>query len=310
MNVFDRIIGYSDIKQELIQIADTMKNREVYRELGVSTPRGLLLYGNPGLGKTLMAKCLIEASGRTAFTCRKTEPDGEFIKVIKDTFDRAVENAPSIVFLDDMDKFANDDDNHRDSEEYVTVQSCIDDAKDKEIFVLATANDTSKLPRSLVRAGRFDRRIEVEAPEEEDAEKIIAFYLSQKKLGGDLDARVIAPLLGGRSCATLETVINEAGLIAGYRRTSCVTMEHILEACLRIVHHLPSIPENRPAIDLKAGKVDALVCYHRAETYLYDMVANGEVMYRKSLEAAVEGQNKAREALNGTLPDKRWTFDG
>ncbi len=55
---------------------------------------------------------------------------------------------------------------------------------------------------------------------------------------------------------------------------------------------------------------NALVCYHRAETYLYDMVANGEVMYRKSLEAAVEGQNKAREALSGTLPDKRWTFDG
>ena len=274
MNAFERIVGYSEIKQELVQIADTMKNRDVYRELGVSTPRGLLLYGNPGLGKTLMAKCLIEASGRTAFICRKTEPDGEFIKVIKDTFDRAVENAPAIVFLDDMDKFANDDDNHRDSEEYVTVQSCIDDAKDKEIFVLATANDTSKLPRSLVRAGRFDRRIEVEAPEEEDAEKIIAYYLSQKKLGGDLDARVIAPLLSGRSCATLETVINEAGLIAGYRRTDCVTMEHILEACLRIVHHLPAVPEGRPAIDLEAGKVDALVCYHEAGHAVAEEVLN------------------------------------
>ncbi len=85
MNAFEKIIGYSEIKQELVQIADTMKNREIYRELGVSTPRGLLLYGDPGLGKTLMEKCLIEASGRTAFTCRKTEPNGEFIKVIKDT---------------------------------------------------------------------------------------------------------------------------------------------------------------------------------------------------------------------------------
>ena len=112
MNAFNRIIGYSEIKQELVQIADTMKNREIYRELGVSTPRGLLLYGDPGLGKTLMAKCLIEASGRTAFTCRKTEPNGEFIKVIKETFDQAVENAPAIVFLDDMDKFANEDTDH------------------------------------------------------------------------------------------------------------------------------------------------------------------------------------------------------
>ncbi len=274
MNAFDRIIGYSRIRQELIKIADTMKNRDVYRELGVSTPRGLLLYGDPGLGKTLMAKCLIEASGRPAFTCRKTEPDGEFIKVIKDTFDRAVENAPAIVFLDDMDKFANDDDSHRDSEEYVTVQSCIDDARDEEIFVLATANDTSKLPRSLVRAGRFDRRIEVEAPGEEDAEKIIAFYLSQKKLGGDLDTKVIAPLLSGRSCAALETVINEAGLIAGYQRTSRVTMEQILEACLRIVHHLPPVPEDRPVIDLKAGKPDALVCYHEAGHAVVEEVLN------------------------------------
>ena len=264
MNAFEKIIGYSEIKQELVQIADTMKNREIYRELGVSTPRGLLLYGDPGLGKTLMAKCLIEASGRTAFTCRKTEPNGEFIKVIKDTFDQAAENAPAIVFLDDMDKFANDDDDHRDSEEYVTVQSCIDDARDKEIFVLATANDIYKLPRSLIRAGRFDRSIEVETPELEDAEKIIAHYLSQKKLGGDLDSRVIATLLSGRPCATLETVINEAGLLAGYRRSSCVTMEHILEACLRIVHNVPPLPEGRPAVDLSQGRMDAMMCCHEA----------------------------------------------
>ena len=274
MNAFDRIIGYSEIKQELVQIADTMKNREVYQELGVSTPRGLLLHGDPGLGKTLMAKCLIEASGRTAFTCRKTEPNGEFIKVIKETFDQAMENAPAIVFLDDMDKFANDDDSHRDSEEYVTVQSCIDDAKDKEVFVLATANDTSKLPRSLVRVGRFDRRIKVETPEADDAEKIIAHYLSQKRLGKDLDPRVIATLLRNRSCATLETVINEAGLIAGYRRTGCVTMEHVLEACLMIVHNLPAMPENRPVIDLNIGKEDALVCYHEAGHAVAEEVLN------------------------------------
>ena len=302
MNAFDRIIGYSDIKQELIQIADTMKNREVYQELGVSTPRGLLLYGAPGLGKTLMAKCLIEASGRTAFTCRKTEPDGEFIKVIKDTFDRAVENAPAIVFMDDMDKFANDDDRHRDSEEYVTVQACIDEAKDKEIFVLATANDTDKLPRSLVRAGRFDRRIEVEAPEEKDAEKIIAHYLSRKKLGNDLDPRVIATLLRGRSCATLETVINEAGLLAGYRRNSCVTMENILEACLRIVHHLPSFPGDRPAVDLSAGKMDALICYHEAgHTVVQEVLCPGSV----SLVVARYEQSCRKGFTHGRKTDQR-----
>ena len=131
MNAFDKVIGYSYEKRELEKISDTLKNRETYRKLGVSSPKGLLLFGEPGLGKTLMANCLIEASGRTAYTCRKTEPNGEFIKVIKDTFKRAVENAPAIVFMDDMDKFANDDNRHRDSEEYVTVQSCIDGIRGK-----------------------------------------------------------------------------------------------------------------------------------------------------------------------------------
>lgn len=227
MNSFDRIIGYTAEKQELIRIADTLKNREAYRALGASSPRGLLLHGEPGVGKSLMAKCLIDASGRAAFTCRKTEPNGEFVKTIKETFDRAAENAPSIIFLDDMDKFANDDSSHRDSEEFVTVQSCIDEAKDKEVFVLATANDIDKLPRSLVRAGRFDRTIEVAAPAEKDAAEIIRHYLSQKKLAEGLDPETIADVLSGRSCATLETVINEASLLAGYQRTACVTMEHI-----------------------------------------------------------------------------------
>ena len=132
MKAFDRIIGYREIKSQLIVIADTLKNREAYRALGVDMPRGLLLYGEPGVGKSLMAKCLIEASGLSVFTCRKTEPNGEFVKTIKNTFDRASQAAPSIVFLDDMDKFANGDQRRRDCEEYVTVQACIDETKGRD----------------------------------------------------------------------------------------------------------------------------------------------------------------------------------
>lgn len=262
MNAFEKIIGYSEIKQELVQIADTMKNREVYRALGASSPSGLLLYGVPGVGKSLIAKCLIEASGREVFTCRKTEPDGEFVKTIKETFDRAAEHAPSIVFLDDMDKFANDDDSHRDSDEYVTVQSCIDEAKGKEVFVLATANDTSKLPRSLLRSGRFDHKIKVDTPKGRDAEEIIRHYLSKKKLANDLDTGAISEILSGRSCAALETVINEASLIAGYKRADRVTMEHVMEACLHIVFKLK--PGPHAAIDLTRDGPEARTVIHEA----------------------------------------------
>ena len=262
MSTFDKIIGYGEIKQELIRIADTLKNWEIYKSLGAASPRGLLLYGEPGVGKSLMAKCLMEASGREVFACRKTEPDGEFVKTIKETFDRAAEHEPSIVFLDDMDKFANDDEGHRDSEEFVTVQSCIDEVKGREVFVLATANAIHKLPRSLVRAGRFDRRIEVDTPDAEDAKRIIGHYLAQKKLTGDLDYAAIAAILSGRSCASLETVINEAALLAGYQRAEHVTMDHIMEASLRIVHGIPH--GSHIPVDLNVDGDMARSVYHEA----------------------------------------------
>lgn len=235
MKAFDKIIGYASLKQELMQISDTLKNREFYDKLGVSAPRGLLLYGEPGVGKSLMASAIIEESGRPVFRCRKDEPNGDFVKKIKATFEKAAENAPSIVFLDDMDKFANGDEKHPDAEEYVTVQSCIDETKGKEVFVLATANDTDCLPDSLQRAGRFDRTIEVGLPMGEDAIEIVAYYLKSKRFVEGIDPTVIAKIMIGHSCADLETVINEAGLYAGYERAESITMEHFLKACLRTV---------------------------------------------------------------------------
>ena len=255
---FEPVIGYKSIKNEMIKICDIMRNREFYSKLGVSVPNGLLLSGDPGLGKTLMANCIIKASGRKAFTCRKDKPDGDFVNHIKSTFDEAVKNAPSIVFLDDMDKFANGDSSHRNSEEFVTVQSCIDDAKNKDVFVLATINDEDAIPESLLRAGRFDNRISVVSPKGEDAEKIVEHYIKRKNFVSDVDVKTITKLLNGASCAELETVINQAGVYAGFNRKDKIEMDDIVKSCLRIIHKAPEKENAYSPEVLKA------VAYHEA----------------------------------------------
>ena len=161
MSEFDKVIGYEDAKMELKRFCDVLRNPEKYTKLGVTMPSGILLCGEPGLGKTLMARCFIAESGCRVFTLRKEKPNGDFVNQIKETFEKAKTDSPSIVFLDDMDKFANEDDMHRDAEEYVTVQSCIDACKGHGIFTLATVNDKHCLPDSLLRAGRFDKVIEL-----------------------------------------------------------------------------------------------------------------------------------------------------
>ena len=267
MNHFDAIIGYDAIKQELIQISDVLKSGEPYEKLGVTPPRGLLLHGEPGVGKTLMASAVIAESGRKTFTCRKDKPNGDFVKAIKKTFADAAAAAPSIVFLDDMEKFANGDERHRDAEEYVTVQSCIDEIKGKDVFVLATANELCRLPDSLLRAGRFDRVIEVESPSGEDAVKIIEHYIKQKKFVGDVDISVVARMMDGHSCAELETVINEAGLYAGFERSDVITMDHFMRACLHTIHKVPIEVLNTPSPETDlSDKHDprAITVYHEA----------------------------------------------
>lgn len=112
MNNFDKIIGYEPIKKELLQVCDMIKNREIYANLGAKMPCGILLYGRPGLGKSLMAKCFIEECNLNTFTVRKSKSEN-FVEYITETFNKAKENAPAIIFLDDMDKFANEDDDHR-----------------------------------------------------------------------------------------------------------------------------------------------------------------------------------------------------
>lgn len=262
---FNEVIGYQAEKEQLQEILDTLKNAEYYKQLGVSSPQGLLLHGDPGVGKTLMAQCFIEASGRPSVTCRKTSPNGEFVKEIKSAFDRALEAAPSILLLDDMDKFANDDRAHRNSEEFVTVQACIDEVKEKEVFVLATANDLDNLPDSLMRPGRFDRIIEIEPPRTSEAALIVDHYFENKKVSEDVDATVVAALLDGNSCAELENVINQAGMLAGYGHEDCIHFKHILCSCLMLLYDIPRrCLKSTTGEDIDLNDVSSLKYWHEA----------------------------------------------
>lgn len=99
MDQFDKVIGYEREKEELRRLCDVLKNREKYLRLGVKIPKAILLYGAPGLGKTLMAKVMIAETGRAVFHCKKNKPNGEFVNDIKQTFENAIREAPSIIYL-------------------------------------------------------------------------------------------------------------------------------------------------------------------------------------------------------------------
>ena len=230
MSAFDKIIGYEPIKEELRQLCDMIHNRDIYGKLGAKMPKGLLLHGDPGIGKTLMAHSFIQESDRKAYIIRRTKHAGDFIDEIKRVFIEAADNAPSIILLDDMDKFVVEDNS---KEEYVTIQACIDELNDADVYVISTANDLDDIPRSLLRAGRFDRKICVELPEGDDAAKIIQHYIASKTVDKDLCVDDIAKMLNGKSCADLETLMNEAALYAGFERCERISMKHIVRSVLR-----------------------------------------------------------------------------
>ena len=271
-NAFDKVIGYETIKNELLQICDMIHNKETYEKLGAKLPQGVLLYGDPGLGKTLIAKCFIEESGLEAFTVRRNKSNDDFISNITETFEKAKENAPCIVFLDDMDKFANEDSNHKDAEEYVAVQAGIDEVKNTGVFVFATANNIWKLPQSLKRAGRFDRKIEINCPSDKDACEIIKYYLSSKKVSSDVNMGDLCKMISYSSCASLETILNEAAISAAFARKDCIEMSDIVEAVLRMEY---DAPDN--TIKVSKDEIRKIALHEAGHAVLSEILCPGSV---------------------------------
>ncbi len=246
MGRFENVIGYDAVKEQLNMALDAMLDAEKYKKLGVTVPKGILLDGAPGVGKTLLANEFVVESGRKSFIIRKNRADGDFVDVIRETFKEAASSAPSIILLDDMDKFANEDSLHCNAEEYVTIQSCIDDVRDKDVFVIATTNDLTNIPDSLIRSRRFDWVFQLNVPEAEDSEKIFYYYLKDKRVEKDVDTMELARFARGYSCASLEKVVNDAGLHAGFEGRELISQTDLIQSCLRTFYGLRSNEKTIP----------------------------------------------------------------
>ena len=231
-DLFEGIYGYKDIKQTLAGIIDVLNNTEKYKKLGCTIPHGLMLYGQPGTGKTTFSNAILKnVTNRKVFTINKTKSNGSFVKYLESVFNEAIKEQPSIILLDDLDKFAKSDDSVN-QEEFVVVQSLLDKIKNKDVYVIATVNDQNLLPRSLRRSGRFDNIIEIETPSEEESKEIVKGFLSTKKLSKDVNLKQISEVLSSLTCADLEKVCNQAGLYAGYANKDEIGMDELIRAAL------------------------------------------------------------------------------
>ena len=237
MDKFDeKVIGYDSIKETLRQIADVLKRPEAYKEKGVSMPRGLLMESAPGLGKSLMASILMEESGRKSFVFRRINEGNTFLGEMKDIFDVAKEEAPSILLLEDLNLYV--ESNSPYAPEWACLQACIDETSDADIFVIATTNDTRYMPQSLLRPGRFDYILNLNPPLGKTAENIVSYYLRDKNLAKDVQISDVVKAMPQVSCATLETVMNLAAINSVYRDHAHVQKEDIIDALLKVVYNL------------------------------------------------------------------------
>ena len=181
MNQFlNQLAGYKRVKQEFIELLDMFHHQEKYEEQGAKLPSGILVYGEPGVGKTAMIRALLNASKRKTFEIILDDVSAEnaMNTSMKSTFDQAKKNGKSIVFIDDLDLILPEKDYGREHTniELKYLLKEIDDSTHHDVIVIAAVNDIISLDDALVRSGRFDRKIKVDLPEDEDRKEIIHHY--------------------------------------------------------------------------------------------------------------------------------------
>lgn len=238
MDLLDqKVIGYEATKDILRQILDILSHRSTYEARGAAIPHGLLMVSEPGLGKSLMAATFMEESGRNCTVFHKNSDGESFLDALREAFLLAKESAPSVLLLEDINLYADSPSPY--GPQWAALQSGIDDVRDADVFVIATANTTSCIPQSLLRPGRFDYLINLEPPKGETADRIAAHYLKDKPLEDDVQISDIVRAIGtNTSCATLETVMNIASINSCYRGAEKISKADLADAILQTVYHL------------------------------------------------------------------------
>ncbi|MCX8109467.1 MAG: ATP-dependent zinc metalloprotease FtsH [Verrucomicrobiae bacterium] len=243
---FDDVAGCEEAKQELQEVVEFLKNPKEYQELGARIPKGALLVGPPGTGKTLLARAVAGEAGVPFFSISGADFVEMFVGVgaarVRDLFRQAKEHAPCIIFIDELDAIGRQRGVHMgvvNDEREQTLNALLVEMDGFEanagVIILAATNRPEVLDRALLRPGRFDRQIVVDAPDIDGREAILKVHARNKKLGPDVDLRRIAAATAGFSGADLANVLNEAALLAARRKAKVITQKDLEEAIEKVV---------------------------------------------------------------------------
>lgn len=238
---FDDVAGIKEVKEELEEIIDFLKNPKKYQQFGTKLPKGVLLMGPPGVGKTLIAKAVAGEAGVPFFYQSGSSFAQIYVgmgaKRVQDIFRKAKLAAPSIIFIDEIDAVGKARGSLRNDERETTLNQLLtemDGFEDsKGVIVIGATNKIDVLDEALLRSGRFDRRIYVELPDFYERIKILEVHLRNKHY--ELDLEEVSRLSVGFSGAALAALVNEAALHALRRKSKQLTMEDILASKDKVV---------------------------------------------------------------------------
>ncbi len=242
---FDDVAGIDEAENELVEIVDFLKNPEKYTRLGGTAPKGVLLIGAPGTGKTLLARAVAGESGVPFFSMSASEFVEMIVGVgasrVRDLFKQAREHAPSIIFIDEIDSIGRARGQYAiggASEQEQTLNQILtemDGFSSREgVIVLAATNQPDVLDKALLRAGRFDRRVIIHLPDKKGREAILEVHVRHVPLADDVDLTEISAITPGFSGAEIRNLVNEAALLAARRDLDKVTQKEFLDALEKI----------------------------------------------------------------------------
>ena len=241
---FDDVAGNEAAKQDLSEIVDFLKNPKKYERLGAKIPRGVLLAGEPGTGKTLMARAVAGEAGVPFFSISGSEFAEMFVGVgasrVRDLFGKAKKNSPSIIFIDEIDAVAHKRDARggagREDEQTLNQILVEMDGFDNDtgVIVIAATNRVDMLDKALLRPGRFDRHVNVTLPERKDRVEILRVHFKNKPVAEDVNIDALAAKTAGSSGADLANIANEAAITAARLNHKEITNADITEAFERV----------------------------------------------------------------------------